>query len=217
MLVKQWRWYPGTGWSDPTIPIAGCHLVLAFGTRARLEDPDLQHILEVLHGPAPLVGCASVDDADGGGTIGQGLVVTAVRFERSRVRVAVGLLGVDDSFAEGRRMAAQLEGPDLQHLFVFSDGPRDHRSELVRGIRDGLSGGAAMPGWLVCAANDFEPSWVMVSNRMGPQVAVALGLHRTAATGGEGKVDGWAAFGPRHQVAAPHDSVLRELEGADGA
>ena len=217
MLVKQWRWYPGTGWSDPTIPIQGCHLVLAFGTRARLEDPDLQHILEVLRGPAPLVACAAVNDSDSGGTIGQGLVVTAVRFGRSQVRVAVGMAGAADSVTEGQQMAAQLDGPDLRHLFVFTDGPRDHRSELVRGLRSGLTGGEAIPGGLVCAGSDFEPSWVMANDRVGPELAVAIGLFGAAVPAGEGNPDGWAALGPRHQISAAHDSVLRELDGADGA
>ncbi|MBK8250960.1 MAG: hypothetical protein IPK85_26725 [Gemmatimonadetes bacterium] len=217
VLVKQWRWYPGTGWSDPTIPISGCHLVLAFGTRPRLEDPDLQHILEVLRGTAPLVGCASVDRADSGGTIGQGLIVTALRFERSGVQVAIGMPDSADHFANGQHIASQLDAPDLRHLFVFTESPRDGGSEVIRGIRSRLVGGEAIPGGMVCAGTSFETSWVLVNDTVAPGSALAIGLSGRDVQSGDAKMDGWMSFGPSHHVSAAHDSVLRELEGADGA
>src|SRR4051794_8984170 len=117
MKTETFSYTLGQSWSQPTFPALDSEdtLVLAFGSRACLEDPTPLRQLAAAYPRAKVVGCStageilgtSVFDRTGGGGVS--------RFEGTRLRLTgAAVNSADDSAEAGRTIAAALAAPDLR-------------------------------------------------------------------------------------------------------
>src|SRR5690606_31868137 len=127
-------------------------LVLAFGATVAMAG-DVWADLRARWPEARIVGCSTAGEIAGTHVFDDSVVALALELERSRVRVAsVRSNGVADAGAAGRALAAELDAPDLCHVFVLSDGLDVNGSALAHGFaaalprRVGVTGGLAGDG-----------------------------------------------------------------------
>ena len=106
----------------PLVEIAP-QLVLVFGSVKPLTAPGLLEILEEVFPQAELAGCTTAGEIGTGGVTDGEIVITALHFSQSRLRLAVtDLADMEDSRAAGRRLGRALAEPELVHVLVLGQG-----------------------------------------------------------------------------------------------
>jgi hypothetical protein len=142
------------------------------------------------------------------------LVVTAVQFEKTEIKVAnMNINDAEDSFQAGVKLARQLDGDDLCHIFLLSDGLHVNGSEIVKGVNSELDNEIACTGGLAGDSANFETTLVGVDSLAAEYQIVALGFYGKELSVGYGSVGGWDTFGTERLVTKSEGNVLYELDG----
>jgi hypothetical protein len=226
MIARQTCWRPETGWQPlpPGELDPAAQLVLVFGAREALEPPgeDGAGPLGELRGALPAAtffGCSTAGEIFGSEVCDGSLVATAVRFDDTRLALAVATLaGPAGSFHAGRELAAELEAPGLAHVLVLSEGLAVNGTELVAGLVSGLGPSVTVTGGLAADGTRFARTLVLAgdgrgADRLGPGRVAALGLYGERLRVGYGSLGGWDPFGPERRVTRSRGNVLYELDG----
>jgi hypothetical protein len=189
-------------------------LVVAFGPRSLIDQPQPLHELAAAFPTSVLMGCSSAGEISSG-TVGDGGVsVVVARFERTPLRRASTVLrDMADSHAAGARLAAQLPHQGLRAVFMLSSGVAVNGAALARGIGGGLPTGVAVSGGLAADGSLFERTWVLDAGVPREGVVTAVGMYGDALRVGHGCSGGWTEFGPERQVTRSEGNVLFELDG----
>lgn len=213
MRIEQTSWTPGGGWSSATAD-SEADLLLVFGHRSYLRDPDLMTELQRRWPQATQLGCSTageiLDVQVHDGTV----TATAVRFESSRV---VGhwrpLPNAESSAAVGARLASDLDPDGLRHVLVISNGIDVNGTALVRGLTENLPAGVSVTGGLAGDGADFHETLVVAGGEVGPRRAAVVGLYGPQLAVGYGSLGGWDPFGPERVITRSSGNVLYELDG----
>ena len=140
----------------PLVEIAP-QLVLVFGSVKPLTAPGLLEILEEVFPQAELAGCTTAGEIGTGGVTDGEIVITALHFSQSRLRLAVtDLADMEDSRAAGRRLGRALAEPELVHVLVLGQGVQINGSALIEGFADSLPGGVMLSGGLAGDGGAFS-------------------------------------------------------------
>jgi hypothetical protein len=222
--VEQQHWTAADGWrrvNGPALSDNGgnsssaADLVFVFGSGAALSDSARLDDVRRMFPGAPIAGCSTAGEICGTRVHDDSLVVTAIDFAHTTVRLArVNIGDVTSSFDAGRRLAAALDPRGLTHAFVLSDGLKVNGSDLVKGLTEtlpkgvtvsgGLSGdGARFQRTLVCANDgEFTPGTIAIAGFYGERLSI-----------GCASMGGWDSFGPERVVTKSEGNVLHELDG----
>jgi hypothetical protein len=213
--VEQSSWYPRAGWSpaDGSRPLeAG--LVLAFGSGPAIVDSELLAEVRHRYPAATIVGCSTAGEILGTSVGDDGLVVTAVAFEHTRVRAAGRALEAPSASRDtGARIASDLLADDLVHVFVLSEGLHVNGSELVAGLTDGLPAHVTVTGGLSADGDRFGTSYVLGEAGPVSDRVTAVGFYGDRLHVGSGSLGGWDSFGPERLITRSLGNVLYELDG----
>ncbi len=216
MKIEQRIFDSAAGWlvADGALSGLSAQLVLAFGDRDLLERGVGHDALRAIYPGARIV-TASTSGEIMGTEVSEGrLVATAIAFEKTRVLCAsVGITQASESYAAGRDLARELDGPELAHVFVVSDGQVVNGTELARGFNENLPRGAQLSGGLAGDGTRFERTVVGLDDAPVPGRIVAVGLYGRALRVGFGSAGGWEAFGPARIVTRADHNTLFELDG----
>src|SRR4029077_333966 len=117
-----------------------------------------------------------------------------------------------DSFQAGQSIARQLQGSELQGVFVLSEGKHINGSELVRGITSVLPT-TIVTGGLAGDGDRFQRTWVLCQGRPQVDHVVAVGFYGDAVMLHHGSQGGWDQFGLERVVTRSEGNVLYELDG----
>ena len=210
MQTTQLRWTPQTQWRGGE-GAGQADLVLAFGDSDYFQSPECHRDLKVRFPQALIVGCSSSGNIQGGDISDGDVVATAVRFERSRVRLSQAS-GTGSSKCGLRALARQLtdalQAPDLRHVVIFSDGLDINGSELAEGL-----GGCGVPvsGGLAGDGTRFARTWVMADAPARTGTLAAVGFYGgLAAT--TGCFAGWQEFGAERRVTRAEGNVVYTID-----
>lgn len=189
-------------------------LVIVFGGRDALLDPDFFAALRQRYPGARIAGCST------GGQIARSDVsdsetgVLAMQFERSSFAMAeADIESPEQSRAVGLQLGHSLRRDDLKAVFVLSDGTRVNGSRLVAGLLESVGKDISITGGLAGDGARFEQTLVMLDDHVAVGRVVAIGFYGAAFRVGHGCRDGWSEFGPRRRVTRAQDNVLFELDG----
>ena len=216
MKLRQYEWGGGAGgWRETPPPgAADADLVLIFGPGDALRDGALLRAVQAAWPRALLAGCSTAGGILGNHILDATAAVTAVRLEASQVRGArVDLAVQADSREAGRRLAHDLAGPGLAHVFVLSDGLRVNGSELVAGLSEALPAGVAVTGGLSADGTRFQHTLVLDGATAREGVVAAVGFYGDRLRVGCGSLGGWDPFGPDRLITRSIGNVLYELDG----
>lgn len=216
MRTYQTRWSAGEGWSGAGLGPLGdaAHLVLLFGGTAVLKDPARLREVTAAYPSAHLLGCSTAGEIAGTEVHDDGMVATAVAFDRSRIQgTAVRMADVANSVEAGERLAAGLDPEGLVHVFVISDGLAVNGSDLVSGLARRLPANVTITGGLAGDAARFQETVVVWDGEAQSGTVAALGLYGDGLRIGYGSLGGWDAFGNERLVTRSVGNVLYELDG----
>lgn len=188
-------------------------LVTVFGAGPYFAEPGTVDALKRAFADAALIGCSTAGEITRNGVDDGRCVVTAVRFEDTRVREATTrLAGMADSQAAGARIGRELAGPDLRAVVVFGPGLQINGSALVEGIA-GEVGKAPITGGLAADGDAFVRTWTLGAAGASDNHVAAVGLYGDAVDFAHGSFGGWEPFGPARKVTHCEGNVLFELDG----
>lgn len=188
-------------------------LVLVFGSAERLAAMAFAE-LRAAYPAAVIVGCSTAGEIYGLNVLDDTLTTTAVRFEHTRVKLAMTRVdSAADSLAAGTKLARELNTDGLRHVLVLSDGLHVNGTELARGLRQELAEGVAVTGGLSGDGADFKRTLVIADGPASECVIAAVGFYGEALRVGYGCLGGWDPFGPDRLVTRAQGNVLYELDG----
>lgn len=211
MDTAQFSFTRDAGWSAPLPALdSPATLVLAFGDRRLLDDPEPLSALAAAYPRSVIAGCSSAGQLVNGEVSDRLLDVTVTRFEDVELRVAAARVTPGSSHTAGLGLGATLAGVDA--ALVFCDGMQGNGTQLARGLAEALPN-VPIGGALAADGSRFERTWVCHEGILWEGLAVAVGLcgpglDVRCASGG-----GWVGFGSERIVTGAEGSVVLELAG----
>ena len=162
---------------------------------------------------AIITGCSTAGEICDKSVKDGSVSLTAVEFEKVTCKkTAVKIKDMDCSYEAGRKLATQLQNPDLRHLFVFSDGLNVNGAELVSGLKAKLPD-VSITGGLAADGSDFKHTFVINDDAMQDKQIIGLGLYGDTLQVGYSSKGGWDSFGIERRVTRSHKNILYELDG----
>lgn len=216
MKVDQKAWTAASGWRE--IVVQGVHsaaqLVLLFGARARMQDPEAFQQVRAWYPEATIVGCSTAGEICGTEVRDHSLVATAIQFEHTHVQLARARVdSTEQSRAAGEALASALHRPGLSHVLVLSDGLKVNGTEFVHGLRANLPATVAVTGGLAGDGPDFLRTVVCCNDVPTEGQLLAVGFYGDRLRVGYGSLGGWSAFGPERLITRAERNILYELDG----
>jgi hypothetical protein len=215
MQIVQTDWAPDTGWTPPTLQLGDtAQLVLLFGSRAILRQPERLADVRRAYPQALLFGCSTAGEIVDTQVRDDTLVVTAVSFDHTMVRgAAVPIATASDSFTAGQRLGQAFDPHGLAHVLVLSEGLHINGSELVQGLTQHLPPHVSVTGGLAGDGSRFAETVVVWNDEATSGTIAAIGLYSDRLRIGYGSLGGWDSFGPDRLITRSIGNVLYELDG----
>lgn len=187
-------------------------LVTIFGDTAEFVKKEHFDTLRSRYPRAEIVGCSSSGNILGPEVSQSSLVVTAIKFDSSKVILQ------SSSFEAGadigvlsRELACKFDAEGLKHLFLLSDGLNVNGSELVKGFNEATT--VTKTGGLAGDGARFEQTWVIANDYAQQYIIAAVGFYGDALTIGSGCYGGWSEFGTHRIITKSDANILYELDG----
>ncbi len=216
MYIEQQYWTASDGWQKESAATVdgNASLVLVFGAGHVLADAARMDEVRAFYPAAPLLGCSTSGEICGTRVRDDSLVVTAVRFEHTAIKLAQTTVnGSADSAHAGQRLAQDLVQPQLVHVLVLSDGLKVNGTELARGLRENLPQGVAVTGGMAGDGANFKQTLVCADGPPAEGMIAALGFYGDRLKVGYGSLGGWDSFGAERLITRSKGNVLYELDG----
>ena len=216
MELSTFAFHAGSGWSVDTFPSLDSPdtLVLVFGASGFIDAPEPIQVLLSAFPLSKVVGCSGAGEIHGEHIADGSLSVAVLRFSKTTLRVAETSVGNGiSSQAAGCALANALESPDLQAIFVLSDGLAVNGTELLEGIRAVARPGLVVTGGLAGDGSRFARTWVIANGNISSGTVVGVGLYGDSVHVSHGSRGGWDSFGPERLVTKSVGNVLHELDG----
>ncbi len=209
MEIAQFRWTPDAGWEVPPASTRDANLVLAFSDAIYFRSPDCYRELRKLFPAAHIVGCSSSGSIHGTQITDAEIVVTAVSLQKGHVKlVSAEAVPGGDLQVLATSLMTRLEGADLRHAFVLSDGLSVNGSDLARGLN---SAGIAVTGGLAGDGTRFTSTWVMADAPAAQNVVAIVGFYGDLVARC-GCIAGWREFGAERLVTRSSGNVVFEID-----
>jgi hypothetical protein len=193
---------------------AQADLVLLFGATKRIKEKGLINMIRAAYPNACIFGCSTAGEIIGTQVFDNSLIITAVSFSSTKVAgTMVKSTGIENSYETGVELARSLEGDNLKHVFVLSEGLNINGSELVRGLTQNLPLGTTLTGGLSGDGDRFQETYVLLNNEPTRDAVGAIGFYGSTLKVGYGSFGGWDPFGPERLITRSQRNILYELDG----
>jgi len=186
-------------------------LVLVFGDSDKFKLPEPYLELRRIYPDAKIIGCSSSGNIMSVEVSRSQLIATAVQFEQAKVKLA--FIDFDDNAdieKHSARLMHDLNGEDLKHVFVLSDGLLVNGSRLVNGLnkvsQTSITGGMAGDG------ARFQETWVIANDIPRQRRVVAIGFYGESLTISSGCYGGWSEFGAQRLITKSDGNILYEID-----
>lgn len=215
MKIEQRKWSAGCWETLSAIEEAErAQLVLVFGDRKILEDPKRFEEMRKMYPNAHILSASSSGDILETDVLDNQIVLTAIYFEKTKLRViSLDIKDFRSCYQCGEKIALFLQSPELSHVFVISDGQMVDGSVLVKGMASFLPKDCQITGGMAGDGQRFEKTLVgLDANPISGRIA-AIGFYGKDLKVGYGSVGGWDPFGPLRKVTRSKGNILYELDG----
>ncbi|PKL78379.1 MAG: hypothetical protein CVV27_03425 [Candidatus Melainabacteria bacterium HGW-Melainabacteria-1] len=213
ITVNHGLWQAETGWLKALPADGDPSLLLVFAPAELLRLPILDE-LRAAWPQALLLGCSTAGQICDVQMHDDILVVTALRFEHTRLQMAEAHLpSAEDSRRVGLQLAQALMQPDLKHVLVLAEGLAINGSALVDGIESGLPEAVTVSGGLAGDGGDFVETLICTRSGVFSRYIAAIGLYGSSLRVGCGSCGGWDPFGPERLITRSSGNELFEMDG----
>ncbi len=151
MKIEQRCWTKADGWNNVPSKFfkEKAQLVFLFGSTPVLKNGGHYEEIRNDYPNASLIGCSTAGEISSLQNYDDSLVVTAVNFEHTSLKMVQGnIKDYENSYEAGEHLIKSLDKEDLVHVLIFSDGLSINGSELVRGLLSDLPKGMGITGGL---------------------------------------------------------------------
>lgn len=204
------------GWEDeaPGLLSDSAQLVLVFGSSSILKTPERLAEIRRMYPRSHIFGCSTAGEICGTQVTDDSLVVTAVNFKHTTLKMAsVRVSDPEKSYEAGEQLAQALDKDGLVHALVLSEGLRINGSDLVRGLERHLPAVVTVTGGLSGDGARFQETVVICDGPPETGTVAVVGLYGESLKVGYGCLGGWDSFGPERLITKSHGNVLYELDG----
>jgi hypothetical protein len=214
MRVGQMIWDAESGWKTLS-QHSKFHpqLVLAFGAREILSNPDRYDELRSFFPESNILTCSTAGEIVGSKVTDNTIVVSALEFQKTTVRISeIKIEKSQNSYECGKALARDLLAEDLAHILVIADGHVVNGGDLISGFNINNERKIPITGGLAGDGSLFEKT--LVGNNKTPTEGniVAIGFYGKNLLVGHGYQGGWDAFGPERVVTKSDRNILYELD-----
>ncbi len=210
MNVEQVRYSDGRWHGDSALD-AGW--VLCFGGPEVMAAPEVRAEVARRYPGGLVMGCSTAGSIEGARIYDDAMVVAAVRFAHTRVRIeAIDLARTTGDDGAGAELARRLASPDLVHVFLLSEGIHVNGTALLAGLQAGLPASVTVSGGLAADGTHMTRTVVLTSDAVGSDRVVAAGLYGPRLRVRCGSLGGWDPFGPERIITRSRGNVLYELD-----
>ncbi len=164
---------------------------------------------------ALLFGCSTSGEILGNNVTDDTVALTAVEFEKTETKLAeIDIKDCNgDSSLAGMKLSQSLNGENLKHVFVLSDGLNVNGAELVLGLNKTIQEGVSITGGLAGDGPNFNETFTIANENISSNKIVGLGLYSNALNVQFASKAGWDSFGVERVVTKSDKNVLYELDG----
>ncbi|GAB3123710.1 FIST signal transduction protein [Novispirillum itersonii] len=188
-------------------------LILVFASIRCLSGPEGLDLLRAAAPRAVITGCSTAGEIGGEGVTDFGMVITAIRFDSTAVRlVEAPLTGLAGSFAAGEALAAQLEGQTPAAVLLFGRGTEINGTALIEGLVSRLGAEVPVSGGLAGDDGAFRHTLVIGPSGLSDTHVVAVALYGDRLAVRTGSYGGWQPFGPLRQITKAEGNILYTLD-----
>ena len=189
-------------------------LVLVFGSTRMLQQSDLFAKLSGAVPDAIIAGCSTAGEITNKGVSHESLSLTALRFDKVRLKAArATLLGMEHSAQAGREIAQKLAADDLTALLLFAKGLDINGSALIDGIKDIIGCKIPISGGLAGDDIEFKKTLTITHEGIESDAVIGIGFYGKELRVAHSCFGGWSPFGPPRKVTRSSGSILYELDG----
>jgi len=216
MQVEQHVYLGPKGWQIDRPVGFTPDLILAFGGIDLIPKSDVFEALRKKFPEGTLISTSTAGEIADHAVMDNTVVCAAIRFANTVLRVIpINTADYAGSSQCGKAICAALEGDELCHILILSDGSSTNGDELVKGIMENLPEGVLVTGGLAADAGRFTQTFVGVNEVGKPGRIAAIGFYGSALRVSHGSQGGWDPFGPVRQVTRAEGNVLFELDGSN--
>lgn len=160
-----------------------------------------------------IIGCSTAGEVANQYVYDNSLSVAVIQFEHTQLQVELEQLdGPEQSFDVGQKLVKKFNKPNLNGLFLLSEGLNINGSELVKGLNSSAASPLTITGGLAADGSRFEKTWIIYNSKLIKNHVVAVGFYGTKLILGHGSRGGWDIFGPERQITRSKDNILYELD-----
>ncbi|MFK5982087.1 MAG: FIST N-terminal domain-containing protein [Flavobacteriaceae bacterium] len=189
-------------------------LVLVFGNRYLLEDPEIYKEVSALFPGGEIVFGSTSGEIISTEVHTDSITITAMEFEKSSFVIKRDniLENNKDSKKVGENLIEQFSKEELKHIFVISEGSFINGSELTEGLKFNRPTEISVTGGLCGDDARFEKTLASYNENPKEGEVIAIGLYgktleiTTAINGG------WVSFGPKRIITKSESNILYEVD-----
>lgn len=214
MKVQQLVLEPGSDWKSTGASSINPQLVLAFAPLELIENPSHYDYLRNRYPNANIICTSTSGDILNHQVLTQAVVVSALEFQKTKLKyIQKNIREASSAFELGKSIFKELQGEDLCHVLIISDGMLVNGSELVGGLNQLNGNKIPITGGLAGDNARFIRTLVGLNQHPEQGNVVGIGFYGTALQVGHGTRGGWDPFGPERVVTKSDRNVLYELDG----
>jgi hypothetical protein len=208
---QQWQAHANNGNPEKS----KINLVTVFGDKAALQPADFYQKLRSDYPNAEIVLCSTAGEIFDDGVYEGSVSVTAVEFEKTKVRST--MVHISDfngcSFGAGKALIENLTAHESpSYVLVLSDGSKVNGSELVNGINSLVQDKIPVTGGLAGDGVAFKSTAVGLNGTPAEGQVVAIGLYGDQLRVTHGSMGGWESFGPERKITRSQGNQLFKID-----
>lgn len=214
MKSEQAQWNDKDGWTGINTSMSSKRdLVLVFFDHQKCLSEEWFEQLKGIYPNAIIVGASSSGSIIGTTISDEDAVLTAITFDRSRVRcVSHDVSDYGDAKKLGSALAKELLEDSLKHVFILSDGLVLNGSDLARGFSEELPEGITITGGLAGDGNRFKTTYIIAQKPAQTEMVAAIGFYGESLRAKSGCFAGWDEFGAERIITKSKDNVLYSID-----
>ena len=189
-------------------------LVLVFGNRFALEDPNIYQEIKTLFPTGEIVFGSTSGEIVGPNVYTDSVAITAIEFENSSYLISRENISKNnlDSKIVGKKLISQFPTEKLKHIFIVSDGSFVNGSELTEGFNESNTPKIGITGGLCGDGTRFEKTLASYNENPKEGEVVAIGLYGDTLEITSSIKGGWRPFGPEKIITKSKGNVLYEVD-----
>ena len=202
-------------WQDELPEIEGIPiLAFVFSAPEFKNNPKPFDDLMAKYADLEIVGCSTSGEILEAEISDNSTVVALTTFEKSDFQTAsVKIQDHSNSIEAGKRLAEQLDSPNLVAVSVISDGLNVNGTELAQGLNNNFRNKVVVSGGLAADGENFNDTWVLIDGKPQSGYVSAVGFYGDNIEVKFGSEGGWQPFGPERVVTKSDNNILYELDG----